>query len=768
MTVGSESLAPLTGMNEPEQAAGPTVARGAGSASDAASQALAHLVAVFLQTRGQNPRHEAVLQQLRLQAHEPWPQRMGAVLQALGMDVKVRREHRLKPGQTLLRCDADGGVALVGLRPDGSCMVQRADADAPQTLSLAELATQSGGLAGAKGSGQGASVFWLEANVAPQASAGASGVWADDAKGAHGRPSAREVQPSFGMAWIWRAVKKQRQLVTEVLVASVALQLFALVSPLIFQVVIDKVLANRTLSTLDVLVFAMVCIAIFETVLSILRQYLVAHAGARIDSHLGSSVFERLMRLPLSYFDSRQSSVTMARLKEMETARSFFTSQAPTALIDGIFLFVFIAVMWIYSPVLTGLVLLSLPIVFLVSFYSAPMLRKKLEDRFEANAKSHGFLMETVGSMETVKASNAQAQLKARWNAHTQENLRASLDGSQVSSVSQGAVGLISKLLTATLLWWGAKLVLDGQLTVGALIAFNMLASRVSVPMMRLANLWQEIQQVKLAVKRVGDIMQAPVEPQSAQATSPSLRGAIAFKDVSFKHQADGPEVLSRVSFAIEPGQKVGIVGASGAGKTTLVRLLQGLYPPSQGQILIDGQDLALMDLPSLRAQLGVVPQDAVIYDASLRDNVCLGLSAVDEAAFGRALQQSGVDRFLPGLSKGVDTVLGERGASLSGGQRSRVLLARALVREPRVLILDEATAALDSITERDVQRQMLTALEGKTALIVAHRLSTLRRCDLILVLDGGGVRELGSHEALLAQRGMYFELYNSQERDDV
>ena len=570
----------------------------------------------------------------------------------------------------------------------------------------------------------------------------------------------------FGFGWFWNSLKNYKSLMGEVLLASFFVQIFALVTPLIFQVVIDKVLTHRSLTTLDVMVIALLGVSIFEVVLAAMRHYLFSHTTNRIDVELGSKLFRHLMHLPLNYFETRRSGDTVARVRELENARSFMTGQALTSWLDLLFAIVFLAVMFYYSPSLTFIVIAALPIFFAASWIITPLLRKKLEDKFAQGAENQTFLVETVTSMETLKSHAVEPQWQREWDRRLADYVNSSFQSGHLANATNQFTSLASKLVTVLLLYFGATQVIDGNLTVGGLIAFNMLSGRVNAPILKLASLWQEFTQMKVSIKRLGDIMDAPAEPafRPGRITPPDLQGRVTFEHVSFRYGANLPEVVSDLNFEAQPGDIIGITGISGAGKTTLMRLMQRLYTPEKGRMLVDGMDLGLVDPSWLRRQMGVVGQDTQLFNRSVRDNIAFGNPGISAEAVMESARLAGAHDFILNLPDGYDTLIGERGGRLSGGQRARIAIARALVTNPRILLLDEATAALDYESERVIHSHMAEICAGRTVFIVAHRLSTLRLATHILVLEQGRLIEQGKHLGLIADAGRYASLYQSHQ----
>jgi subfamily B ATP-binding cassette protein HlyB/CyaB len=584
------------------------------------------------------------------------------------------------------------------------------------------------------------------------------------------RASLSELTRRFDIGWFLQAMHKYRRLLAEVLVASFFLQLFALVTPLFFQVVIDKVLVHRGLTTLDVLMIGLVTVSIFESVLTALRTYVFSHTTNRIDVELGARLFRHLVALPIGYFEARRAGDSVARVRELENIRNFLTSSALTLVIDLFFTFVFLAVMAWYSGFLTIVVLASFPFYIAISAGVTPIFRHRLDEKFNRGAENQSFLVESVTGIETLKAMAVEPQMQRKWEEQLAGYVRASFRVLSLGNWSSQGVQLINKLVTAAILFWGAKAVIAGDLTVGELVAFNMLAGRVAQPVLRLAQMWQDFHQARLSVARLGDILNTQPEPMltPGRTALPAISGAIAFEHVGFRYRLDGPEVLHDITIRINAGQVVGIVGPSGSGKSTLTKLVQRLYVPEHGRVLIDGVDLAMVDVTWLRRQTGVVLQDNVLFNRSIRDNIALADPGMPTERVIAAAKLAGAHDFILELPHGYDTMVGERGSSLSGGQRQRIAIARALVMDPRILIFDEATSALDYESERIIQTNMREIVRGRTVIIIAHRLSAVRDCDRILTIDKGRLVEDGTHETLLSSGGRYASLWRMQGGKDA
>ena len=568
----------------------------------------------------------------------------------------------------------------------------------------------------------------------------------------------------FDFTWFIPSIVKHRKLLGEVLLASVFLQLFAMVSPLFFQVVMDKVLLHQGYSTLNVIAIGLLVVMGFESVLNLMRTYVFSHTTSRLDVELGSRLFRHMLALPLAYFQARRVGDTVARVRELENIRAFLTGQALTLVLDVLFSSVFIGVMLFYSARLTLIVLASIPLYALVSLLVVPTLKHRLEEKFQRGADSQALLVEAVTGVQTIKASALEPQIANRWDDRLAAYVASSLRTTMLAASANEAVGFIGKLVSLGTLWFGAHLVMEGKLTLGMFIAFNMFAGRVAQPIIRMAQLWTEFQQVGISVARLGDVLNCPTEaPPSHAAQLPALSGRITFDQVNFHYRPDGPAVLSDIRLDIHPGQIIGIIGRSGSGKSTLTKLVQRLYVPSAGKVLIDGIDISLIDAAQLRRQIGVVLQDNWLFNRSVRDNIAMADPGAPMQDVVAAAKLAGAHEFISELPQGYDTPVGEQGASLSGGQRQRIAIARALFGNPKILIFDEATSALDYESEAIIQRNMAAICKGRTVLIIAHRLSAVRQANGIVVLDKGRIAEGGAHDALLARNGLYAHLWRTQ-----
>jgi ATP-binding cassette, subfamily B, bacterial HlyB/CyaB len=568
----------------------------------------------------------------------------------------------------------------------------------------------------------------------------------------------------FDFSWFVPALVKHRKLFGEVLLISLFLQLFALVSPLFFQAVMDKVLVHRGLSTLDVLVIGLLVVVIFESVLNALRTYVFSHTTSRIDVELGAKLFRHLLALPLAYFQARRTGDSVARVRELENIRSFLTGNALTLVLDLVFSVVFLGVMFLYSVPLTLIVLASLPLYVGLSLMVVPVLRKRLDEKFARGAENQALLVETISGIQTVKAGALEPQLARRWDNQLAAYVSASFRTVTLASFAHEGVGLIGKLIGAATLWYGAHLVMDGALTVGMFVAFNMFAQRVAQPIMRMAQMWTDFQQTGISMQRLGDILNTRTEvPPSAAVQLPTVKGRVSFDQVAFRYRPEAKPALNGISLDIAAGQVIGIVGRSGSGKSTLTKLVQRLYVPEQGRVLVDGIDISLIDAAQLRRQIGVVLQDNWLFNRSVRENIAIADPAAPIEAVMHAAQLAGAHEFVSELPEGYDTLVGEQGAGLSGGQRQRIAIARALFTNPRILIFDEATSALDYESEAVIQKNMQAICQGRTVIIIAHRLSAVRHANRIVVMDQGRIVEAGPHEALVNAKGTYAKLWAMQ-----
>lgn len=569
----------------------------------------------------------------------------------------------------------------------------------------------------------------------------------------------------FDFTWFIPAVVKYRKLLGEVLLISFVLQLIALATPMFFQVVIDKVLVNHAMKTLNVIAIGLIVVTLFDVMLTGMRTYVFSRTTSKMDVELGARLFKHLLNLPISYFQSRRVGDSVAKVRELESIREFLTGNAMTVLLDFLFSFVFLAVMFWYSVWLTLVVIGSIPLYFLISFVLTPILRARLNEKFNRGAEGQSLLVETISGIDTVKAMAVEPRWQEKWELQLARYVSAGLAANNIGMLAGGGVNLVSKLVTVIIMWLGASLVIEDKLTVGELIAFNMLSGHVSGPILRLAQLWHEFQQVGISMSRLGDILNTRTEAIGSKTRIPRISGQVEFDAVSFRYRPDTPDVIRSLSLKIKPGEVIGIVGRSGSGKSTLTKLVQRLYVPERGRVLIDGQDIGLIDTTSLRHQIGVVLQENTLFNRSIRDNIALTNPALPIEQIMEAAKLAGAHEFICDLPEGYDNLVGEHGVGLSGGQRQRIAIARALIGNPRILIFDEATSALDYESEKIVQENMRSICAGRTVLIIAHRLSAVRDANRIVVMDRGQIIEVGTHEELLKDpKGFYTYLHKIQQ----
>ncbi len=663
---------------------------------------------------------------------------LARVAKRLGLLARIRRARIDELGKLPLPAIAElvGGDAAIILKVDDQAddpkvLVQRGDSDGPEVWTSQELRERFGGR--------------LLLMTARERMAG-------------------DTRP-FDISWFIPALVKYRRAIRDVLIASFFLQLMALVSPIFFQLVIDKVLVHHSLTTLDVLAIGLAVVLTWETALSGLRNWLFAHSTNRVDAELSARMFRHLMNLPLSYFEARRVGDSVARVRELERIREFLTSNAVTVVIDLFFTIVFFAVMYLYSPMLTLIVVLSLPVYVLISVLITPPLRERLDEKFQRGAENQAFLVETVTGIGTLKAMAVEPQMRDRWEKQFAGYAQTGFSVAKLANWGNHLIQLVSKLTTVGILYFGAKSVIAGDLSVGSLVAFNMLAGRVAAPILRLSQLWQDFQQVRISVDRLGDVLNAPAEPEHnpTRSSLPAIRGEVTFDRVRFRYRPDAPEALRGVSLGIAGGEMLGIVGPSGSGKSTLTKLIQRLYVPEQGRVLVDGVDLALVDPAWLRRQVGVVLQENILFNRSVRENIALTDPTREMEAVIAAAQLAGAHEFISALNHGYDTIIDERGGNLSGGQRQRIAIARALITDPRILILDEATSALDAESEEVIQKNLRMIAHSRTVIIIAHRLSAIRQCHRIITVEEGTITEEGDHDSLLKSGGRYASLYAKQ-----
>lgn len=568
----------------------------------------------------------------------------------------------------------------------------------------------------------------------------------------------------FGFKWFFNEIFKYKKIIGQVLLGSFVVQLFGLVTPLFTQVILDKVLVNRTLATLDVLAFAFIVVAIFELLLNLSRNYIFIHTTNKIDAKLGAKLFKHLFRLYYVYFENRQVGNIVARVRELDRIREFITNKSVSVLIDAFFSVVFLAVMFIYSPKLTFISLGFLAIIGIIYVLITPELRARLEEKFQMGAHSNSYLVESVTGVQTVKSLAIEGSMFRKWEDKLGKYLKSSFNLAVMGNFTGSICGFLQKGMTIAILYVGVMLVIENKLTIGQLIAFQMFSGQFSAPMLRLVGLWNEFQQTLLAVDRIGDILNSPLEMQSGNAITLShVEGNIKVDNLSFRYNVDAPMVLNNINLEIKAGEKIGFVGRSGSGKSTIAKLIQRLYYTTEGTIYIDGIDIRNIDPVWLRTNIGIVLQENYLFSGTIKDNISLPRPNMPMEGIVQAAQIAGAHEFISKMPRGYDTEVGERGSSLSGGQKQRIAIARALISNPRILIFDEATSALDYESERIIRDNMAMISKGRTTIIIAHRLSTIKDCDKIVCFDNGRIVEAGTHDELLKNDGYYKKLYEAQ-----
>ncbi|MCQ2754573.1 MAG: type I secretion system permease/ATPase, partial [bacterium] len=568
----------------------------------------------------------------------------------------------------------------------------------------------------------------------------------------------------FGFKWFFNEIFKYKKIIAQVLLGSFIVQLFGLVTPLFTQVILDKVLVNRTLATLDVLAFAFIVVAIFELLLNLSRNYIFIHTTNKIDAKLGAKLFRHLFQLYYVYFENRQVGNIVARVRELDRIREFITDKSVSVLIDAFFSVVFLAIMFVYSRKLTFISLGFLCVIGIIYLLITPELRTRLEEKFQMGAHSNSYLVESVTGVQTVKSLAIEGSMFRKWEEKLGKYLKSSFNLAIIGNFTGSICGFLQKGMTIAILYLGVLLVIENKLTIGQLIAFQMFSGQFAAPMLRLVGLWNEFQQTLLAVDRIGDILNSPLDIQSDNAiTLNQVKGDIKIENLSFKYNVDSPMVLKNINLEIRAGEKIGFVGRSGSGKSTIAKLIQRLYYTTEGTIFIDGIDIRNINPIWLRTNIGIVLQENYLFSGTIKDNISLPRPNMPMEGIVQVAQIAGAHEFISQLPKGYDTEVGERGSSLSGGQKQRIAIARALISNPRILIFDEATSALDYESEKIIKENMAIISKGRTTIIIAHRLSTIKDCDKIVCFDNGEIVEYGTHEELLKLDGYYKKLYQAQ-----
>ncbi|MEO0540442.1 MAG: peptidase domain-containing ABC transporter [Cyanobacteria bacterium P01_A01_bin.105] len=591
-------------------------------------------------------------------------------------------------------------------------------------------------------------------------------IWGDEGEVLMLEPTSETPQQRFGLSWFWPSIQKYRGVLSLVLLASFFYQLLGLANPLMVHQIIDQVIGKNSIDTLHVLGTFMVIAAIFEALLGSLRTYLFVDTTNRIDLTLASQTIDHLLRLPLKYFDRRPVGELSSRVNELENIRQFLTGTALTVVLDAVFSVVYILVMLLYSPKLTLVTLLTIPLFVVLTFFVSPIVRRQLRAKAERNAETQSFLVEALSGVQTVKAQNIELNTRWKWQSRYARYVSDGFKTVLTSTTAGSASNFLNKMSALLVLWFGAFLVLEGELSLGGLIAFRIISGYVTQPLLRLTQLWQNFQETALSLERLSDIIDHPQEQedeQRSQIPMPEVTGNVRYENISFRFGASGPLQLANINIDFNVGEFVGIVGQSGSGKSTMMKLLPRLYNPDAGRILIDGYDISKVELYSLRQQVGIVPQDSLLFEGTVQENISLTNPAAETDTILEASKIACAHDFIMDLPVGYNSRVGERGSSLSGGQRQRIAIARTILQNPRLLILDEATSALDYDTEAQVSANLMQWAKGRTVFFITHRLGALRHADKILVMEKGAIVEVGTHEELVDLKGRYYCLLQQQ-----
>jgi ATP-binding cassette, subfamily B, bacterial HlyB/CyaB len=574
-------------------------------------------------------------------------------------------------------------------------------------------------------------------------------------------------QSKFGLRWFIPAINKHKRVLIEVLIASLFVQVFGLVNPLLTQLIIDNVIGKNSVTTLNTFGTLLLVVAIFEGILTTLRTNLFVDTTNRIDLELGAEIVDRLFRLPLKYFEKRPVGELATRINELENIRQFLTGTALTVVLDAIFSVVYIAVMLAYSWLLTIIALATLPAFVLLTWIVSPIVRGQLRTKAEYNAQAQSYLVEAIGGIQTIKAQNIELRSRWQWQSKYARYVSAGFQTALTSNTASSVSGFLNKLSGLLLLWVGTYLVLDKQLTLGELIAFRIIAGYTTQPLLRLVQLWQNFQETALSIERLGDILDTPPEVDTDNInniTMPPIAGHVKIENLTFRFPGSQIDQLQNISAEFSAGQFVGIVGSSGSGKSTLMKLIPRLYQINSGRIVIDRYDISKTELYSFRQQIGMVLQDTLLFSGTIQENIALVNPDATSEEVIVAAQVAAAHDFIMELPDGYNTKVGERGAALSGGQRQRIAIARTVLQKPRMLILDEATSALDYNSERQVCLNLAQEFKHQTVFFVTHRLNTIKHADTILMMDKGSIVETGTHDRLMALKGRYYCLYQQQE----
>ncbi len=565
---------------------------------------------------------------------------------------------------------------------------------------------------------------------------------------------------------LFQLIKPHKVVIAEIFIASIVLQIFGLISPIFTQLILDGAVVHKSANSLTTFGIGLLIFGGFQIAISALRQYLMVLTANRIDAALLVGFIRHTFSLPLSYFDSRHVGDIISRIQENDKIQSFITGESLGVLLDLMSVFVYSILMFVYSWKLALVTLISIPPFLILTFASTPFLKKMSREIFNASNEENSYLIEALSGVRTVKSMSVERSVRWHWEERLNKEIKQSYRGQIIGIRLQMMSSAINTISSTALIWIGASLVISGEFTIGQLFAFNMLSANVISPFQRLAGLWNNLQEVGIAIERLCDVIEAKPEEDlhSTRQDLGKLQGYVKFKNVTFRYNKDADtNVLQNINFEIKPGQTIALVGRSGSGKTTLSKLILGLYQPTAGSIEIDGQDLKNISLHSLRSQVGVVDQDTFLFSGTVKHNITLAKPGAKLPEIERAAELAGADEFINKMPMRYDTEIGEGGGMLSGGQRQRIAIARALLTNPRLLIFDEATSSLDTESERIIQENLEKIRHHRSTIIIAHRLSTVQKADLILVLDKGVLVESGNHDQLMKKRGQYYYLNQQQ-----
>lgn len=592
-------------------------------------------------------------------------------------------------------------------------------------------------------------------------------VWSGDILVFSAKYNWQFVKKKYNLEWFFMVIGHYKKYLYEVLAAAFFLQLMGIAMPLLTQVILDKVIGNNGMSTLTVLGCSMVFFFFMQASLSGLRTYLLNHTTNKLDAILGTRLFRHLISLPLPYYEQRRVGDTLMRVSALNSIREFLTGQALMTILDVFFSFVFIALMLYYSVPLTLIALVVVPLYIVQNMWAVPITKRKIEAVWRTGAANNAFMVEAITGIHTVKALAIEPQFNHRWEKLLARYVRTTFESSTFQMVIGAGSSMIQQIASLAILWYGGHLVMEGKFTLGQLIAFQMIAGQALAPMTKILSMWPSVQQVGLALERIGDILNTKMEPVLLQAGEKleKVKGDIVLEDISFRYRLDMPLVLKNINLTIKSGEKIGIVGRSGSGKSTLTSIIQKLYIVESGKVTIDGLDISQADFSWVRNCIGVVMQENYLFNNSVRDNIAVSRPTATMDEVMEAARLAGAHEFILELDEGYDTKVGERGSSLSGGQRQRIAIARTLLCNPPIIIFDEATSALDYESERIIMENLNLIAQDRTMLMIAHRLTTVEKCDRIVVVEQGEIAEVGTHHELLALGGIYEKLYRQQER---